>query len=132
VQCGHYEIGLTSVMIMSLRQRIEQSPEHVMTPQGARQQGQGSFREPGTGRHKTLDFDLWNIFREVSTVTSLTFNSGTAPNLVLESARHKSDADEGQAYKEDVKIRVPCLGPTRQQTELYMKTRANQHVHRNR
>lgn len=77
-------------------------------------------------RQKTIVVDggFWVTGPEVRSERprSLTFiSAGLSKDLVLEGNRPKSELITVKPEREAAKPRIPVLGPTRQQTELYLK-----------
>ncbi|KAL3881613.1 hypothetical protein ACJMK2_028029 [Sinanodonta woodiana] len=105
-------------MLYAWPAQIIHPPGQVFSPKGRLSVTLGTGRDTRLVRYKTVDFEVLGVVARQERSKTLPVFSTTADSSVVTS--HSNSHGEIQPKPED-RYRVPVLGPTRQQTELYLK-----------
>ena len=122
--------------MMGVRHKMEAPPGQTISAPGAIKMTPGTPRVLNLVRHRTMDFEVWGVVDDPTTSVAM-----ISPGCItkLDARRSKSEIGcssidkvnqniqgtnnfqaDGSGQAENVRM-VPVLGPTRQQTDIYIK-----------
>lgn len=111
-------------MTMGVRIKISSPAGQFIVKPGPSNVLPGSSRDLQISRQKTQDCGFWGLIpgAKGERPRSLTFvTHDSTQELILLGSRPKSETKKRNREKLITKHRIPVLGPTRQQTELYLQ-----------